>query len=346
MNKTSKILILAATILAIGIIASLVRKRHQVSSFHEEKNTRQRDLMVSKKQLTTEANSPLIKLMKSYQTPIEFYGKVVDQHGDTIEGATVNVSLAKTVFGDSDEDSEFTIMSDSKGLFSVNNLRALALGISVTKEGYLNYYGGDTIKPVSSRSIDYGLIASKGQEYKNPKNPTLFTLHKLGLLEPIVYVEEKRWRLRVDGTPREIALDSKEALGRHQIRFKFTSNWNELPKNNEMYGKQFDWVFEAFIPGGGFLKNDSDYNLEAPEVGYSETLKLEYPASMPKETWKAFMYGRYFVKFADGTHGRIRFSVSGNSDDSPLSMTSWMNLKPGSRNVASPLRDTTIIPED
>lgn len=345
MNKR-KVLILAGTILVAGITASLVKKRQLASASYKEESTRQRKLMVSKKQSITEGTNPLRKLIKSYQTPIEFYGKVVDQYGDIIDGATVNVSLAKTVFGDSDEDSEFAIMSDSEGLFSVNNLRALALGISVTKEGYLNYYGGDTVKPVSSRSIDYGLIASKGQEYKDPKNPTLFTLHKLGSLEPIVYVEEKRWRLRCDGTPREIALDSKEAIGKHQIRFKLTSNWNELPKNNEMYGKQFDWVFEAFIPGGGFLKNDSDYNLEAPEVGYSETLKLEYPASMPKETWKSFKYGRYFVKFVDGTYGRIRFSVSGDSDDGPLSMTSWMNLKPGSRNVASPLRDTTMIPEE
>src|SRR5690606_16875707 len=107
----------------------------------------------------------------------------------------------------------------------------------------------------------------------------------------------------------------------------------------------FDWKLEARIPGGGFLKNDSDYNFEAPEDGYKETLEIEYLASMPEEEWKRVAHRRLFVRFADGTYGRIQFSISGGSDLRPLYMTSWMNLKPGSRNLASPHKDGFGMPK-
>jgi hypothetical protein len=348
MSRNRKFVILIAVIVIVGIVVWLLFFQRKLPGLQENRNVLSsiRNSASPRDQTGVTTGNPVKDFLNAYRTPIEFYGKVVDQYGNTIGGATVKVLPTRKPFADSDESSDFEIISDTNGLFSVNNLKGLSLGIYVTKEGYLDYYGGDTDKPVSSRSIDYGLLDSKGSEFKDPKYPTLFTLHKLGPLEPIVYVEERRWRLGVVGTPREIALDSNDGLGGHQIRFTFTSNWNQLPKDNEINDKRFDWFFEARIPGGGFIKNDSDYNLEAPEFGYSETLKFEYPATMPKETWKKFRYGRYFVKFADGTHGRIRFCVDGDSDAHPLSMTSWMNLKPGSRNLASPLRDTTMIPEE
>jgi hypothetical protein len=52
--------------------------------------------------------------------------------------------------------------------------------------------------------------------------------------------------------------------------------------------------------------------------------------------------GRYFLKFADDTYGRIHFKIDGASDSRPLYMESWLNLKPGSRNLAT---DKLIIGE-
>jgi hypothetical protein len=79
---------------------------------------------------------------------------------------------------------------------------------------------------------------------------------------------------------------------------------------------------------------DNDFNFEAPESGYKETIRVEYKADMPASKWQKFAQGSFFVKFADGSHGRIRFSVEGFSNSSPLLLGSWLNLKPGSRNVA------------
>lgn len=246
-------------------------------------------------------------------------------------------------FGNSD--TEMDLSSDVNGLFFVRGIRAVSIGVVVTKDGYLTLGDRGLENPASSRSIDFGLSDSKGKQFKDPDHPTLFTLHKIGPVEPLVYVKEKRWRLVVDGTPRKIALDSEKGIGAHQIEFRFLSGWSQIP-SGKRYGRRFDWSLEAHIPGGGFIKNKSDYNFVAPEAGYEETIQIEYAAAMPQGQWKRSRSERYFVIFSDGTHGRIRFDIDGASDDGPLSMTSWMNLKPGSRNLASFTKDNTDMPDE
>jgi hypothetical protein len=197
--------------------------------------------------------------------------------------------------------------------------------------------------PASSASLEYSGDAETGKMHSRPSTPLILTLHKVGDSEPMIYVERKSWRLPVDGTPRSIALDSEDGTGIHQIEFRFWSEWNQLPKTNEMYGKLYNWTFEARIPGGGFIWNDGDFNFEAPESGYSEMIRYHYHADLPREKWQRVQHGRYFVKFSDGTHARIEFDIDGKSDVTPLRMASWMSLKPGSRNLASPMKSSHIF---
>jgi hypothetical protein len=350
MNKNRKIVSVVGILVAIGVTVYLKNNRSlkppSRKASEKNDNSTVQDSASSRKRPIPRIGDPVRDFINAYKTPIEFYGRVIDQHGDAVRGALIKILPTNNAFGDSDSSSDFEIASDSNGLFSVNNIKALSVGIQVTKEGYLSLGHNDIDKPASSRSINYGLSDSKGEEYKNPKKPTLFTLHKIGPVEPMIYVANQRWALAVDGTPRKIALDSEKGIGVHQIEFRFKSNWNQIPKNNEMYGKLFDWSFEARVLGGGFIKNNSDYNFDAPDNGYAEAIKFEYFSTMPKEDWKKFKYARYFVKFADGTHGRIRFDINGALDDSPLTMTSWMNLKPGSRNLASSEKDNFGMPSD
>lgn len=199
-------------------------------------------------------------------------------------------------------------------------------------------------RPASSRRIEYGLDGSGGLQFKDPQHPTLFTLHKLGPLEPQAYIAEKSWRLPADGNPRNIALDSEKGVGSHQIEFRFKTGWVTLPNVNGVNFMGFDWNLEMRIRGGGFVRNKSDYAFEAPESGYEESIKFDHPKDSP--IWKKTDSGRYFVKFSDGTYGRIRLGIAGNSDSSPLMMTSWMNLKPGSRNLASDKKDGTVMMDE
>ena len=287
----------------------------------------------------------LAGFLKVFKTPIEFYGKVVDQHGDPVVGAAVML-LPFDNMGESSR-SKMMLRSDEQGGFSVKGLTGLAMGVQVTKDGYMTLPDLGLEKRASSRRIEYGLDGTGGKRFKNPSRPTLFTLIKIGPLEPMAYTEQKRWGLLVDGTPRKIALDSNDGIGPHQIEFRFMSDWGKLPADNEINSKRYDWSFEARIPGGGFLINASEYNFEAPPDGYQESIKIAYPSTMDPAQWKRSEFGRYFVRFPDGSYGRLRFSIDGASDsnDGALSMTSWLNLTPGSRNLASKHWDSSIVSE-
>lgn len=282
-------------------------------------------------------------LIELYQTPIELYGKVVDQNGDPVPDANVSLIPFDNPEGEASR-TKVTIASGPNGEFSIKGLKGSGIGVSVTKTGHLTFPASEEGRPASTKVLEYGLLEDKGSRFKDPTKPTVFTLYKLGPMEPLVYFDDQRWRLQVDGTPRFVSLDTKNGTGPHQIEFRFTSNWNQLPNENASNFKRFDWKLEARIPNGGFVSNKSDYTFDAPESGYNETIVIDYPKDHTK--WEKTVNRRYFVKFADGTYGRIRFSIDGDSDRSPLLLTSWMNLKPGSRNLASEKKDGTGIFDD
>ena len=287
-----------------------------------------------------EIEDPTAAFLGAFKAPIELYGKIVDQHGKPVSGATVWLSPVDRPSGDQ-SNSKMTLISNASGEFSVKGKQGFAMGVRATKDGYMTLppLGGSS----SSAMISYGEGGMTGKRYSNPATPLVLTLYEIGPVEPIFYVERTNRKLPVDGTVRAIALDSDKGLGEHKIEFRFKSDWIKLPKNNEMYGKRYDWSFEAYIPGGGFVESDSDYKFEAPENGYQESIKIDYLATMPEGQWKHNVHRRYFVKFPDGSHGRIRFSIDASTDSAPLCMTSWLNLKPGSRNLSSNDWDPTRV---
>jgi len=289
-----------------------------------------------------EPKDPTAALLGAFKTPIELYGKIVDQHGNPVAGATVRLSPVDRPFGDQSK-SAMTLLSGATGEFSVKGKQGFAMGVRASKDGYMTLPPLDG--PSSSAMVSYGGEGKAGKRYSNPATPLDLTLHEIGLVDPIFYVERTNRKLPVDGTLRAIALDSEKGQGDHRIEFRFKSDWSKLPKNNEMYGKRYDWSLEASILGGGFLESDSDYKFEAPENGYQETIKIEYSVELPQDKWLYNIHRRYFVKFSDGSYGRIRFSIDASTDSAPLNMTSWLNLKPGSRNLSSNKWDPTRVSE-
>lgn len=270
-------------------------------------------------------------LIALLNTSIKVYGKVTDQHGKPVAGAKVKLSPINRF---KDSYGKRTVITDGDGKFFAEELYGNALGLSAEKDGYLR------IPPMSSFSSSASLSYERGgggtgDRHADPSNPIVLELLKIDPVEPTIHVGKKRWKLPIDGTPRKIALDSEEGRGAHEIEVRFSSTWNQLPMDNEINSKLFEWSFEIRIPGGGLAWDQSDLEFEAPATGYEESVQYEYSATMPREEWKRVRQGRYFVKFADDTYGRIQFSIDGGSDRSPLYMESWFNPKPGSRNLAT-----------
>jgi hypothetical protein len=281
-------------------------------------------------------NNPAGEFLDLFKTPIELYGRVEDQHGKPVPGATVNLYPVDNPLGNPSANA-VVMNSDAEGKFSVKGLKGVMLNVSVSKKGYL--YISPIGGPSSQASIGYSDEVQSGKRYSNPKTPLVLRLQDPGPLEPLVFVREKRWALAIDGTPLLIALDSEEGKGSHQIEFRLWSDTHSRREPGKNGYSAFDWTFEARIPGGGFIWSDSDLNFEAPITGYKEMIRYHLPASLPRDKWKRFRNGRYFVKFSDGTHARIKFDVDAGSDRRPLTMQSNFNPKIGSRDLATDMTD-------
>ncbi len=280
--------------------------------------------------------SPWKQFFGAFKTSIDLYGKVVDQHGEPVVGAKVLLTPVDTAFADQSI-SKTTVMTDQNGLFSVTDKKGSAIGVRASKDGYMSYPGFPG-QPLSGTTVDYAFGAEGGKRHSNPSTPLLLTLHKVGPVDPVFYVKEKGWRLELDGTPRKIALDAVDGKGTHVIEFSLQSGRMNLPeKRSERYGMIYEWNFEAKIAGGGFVPVDSDFKFEAPETGYQESIQFGSSSTLPKEEWQRSAQRRYFVKFPDGSYGRIFLYVDAGTRAKygPLNMTSWLNLKPGSRNLSS-----------
>src|SRR5262245_56403895 len=78
----------------------------------------------------TGSNALPAELLNRWQAPIEFYGKVVDEHTNPVASATVNFHWVETPTEDGNKTS--ATQSDAAGLFSLTGARGPSLTVSVS----------------------------------------------------------------------------------------------------------------------------------------------------------------------------------------------------------------------
>ena len=140
-----------------------------------------------------------------WRTPIEFYGKVVDEDTNPVANASVHfvwTDLSKN--GTSEKDTA----SDQDGVFSLSNTNGKNLIVQVSKNGYYSY------QPFGA-AFNY---AGENQNFvPDAANPVIFRLKKKGVTEPLVHVQSpmggpKGFRIAKDGTADEISLTTGKAV--------------------------------------------------------------------------------------------------------------------------------------
>ena len=70
-----------------------------------------------------------------FSTPIEVYGKVVDENGNPVARASVEVHINDNP-APNKSGTTYTKMTDEGGLFSVTGMHGLASGLKAAKSGY------------------------------------------------------------------------------------------------------------------------------------------------------------------------------------------------------------------
>ena len=197
-----------------------------------------------------------------WRTPITFYGKVVDQDGLPIAGATVDVGVNDASPTGS---SVYKHRSGEDGYFMVSGIKGNHVHIEVSKDHYLS--GSE-----SFRSYTYGGMAgSRGIHQPDPQKPEIFRLQRKGEAVPLIR-NEKLWGIPPDGQIFSVDLlqgkiQNTSNSGSFEIRFERTA-----PASTG----EFNWSLTFLsVPNGGFIITEDEFTMVAPMTGYEPTLQVK-----------------------------------------------------------------------
>ena len=276
----------------------------------------------SKKRPSATYEKMVEQFRSDFRTPINFYGKVIDQGGNPVPDAEVKLSANDKADG---RPSDYTRKTDEAGMFSITGAHGITLAVEVSKPGY-RAIAPQHGKTTSSGLFDYGL-SSHGVYQSSESAPTIFMLYKPGPTEPLVKIGEKNFRIARDGSPLSIALDGRNT---HQVILRCWNTDLQRPEGQQKY----DWRLEITVPNGGLVARNDAFDFEAPTDGYLPTDKIDMPASLPfgRGGWSGSAERSYFLRFADGVFARAKIEMHAGGDHFVV-WESFLNPKAGSRNL-------------
>lgn len=250
-----------------------------------------------------------------FLTPIDFYGKVIDQSGSTIPQANVSLLFANKLSGGGTEE---TTQTDNNGVFHASG-HGLGINVQVSKEGYY-------VLKESRGTFAYAEAAGKIDRHTDLVNPAIFVLRKMG--QPVALIHLKKCiRLKKDGTPVEVDLATGKT-GQTGIRVEaWIYDQSHQPNSNDPY----DWRCRISVSGGGLVARKGEFDFAAPSDNYSPSDEINMPA-LANNQWQDQVSRQYFLKLADGRYARIEFEITAGGDHYFV-INSYLNPTPGDRNL-------------
>jgi hypothetical protein len=254
--------------------------------------------------------------LDEWRTPIRFYGKVVDETGQPIEGVVITFGVT-----DLSPEGHSTIGTESgaDGLFFLQGVNGKHLSIKLYKPGYY----------VSRLNPAGFFYAGRNDNFvANPNQPVVFHLRKQGQGEPLITMDFPGFariaQLPRNGTP--VAFDlingtTNTPSGGH-IQFEFTGD----PISRET--KRFNWQLRITTQGG-LLETHEEFPFSAPESGYAAEVEIKHPVTL-EDAWQTTIERKYFIRLADGRYGRIEFRLMARNG--VFTMLSYVNPT-GSRDL-------------
>ena len=254
-----------------------------------------------------------------WKTSIEFYGKVIDQEGKAVAGATADVIWTDMSANGS---SHMEATSDAAGLFSITGIRGKHMTVQVNKAGYYRQLTD------AKSAFEYAGFWEPSYHIPDKGKPVIFRLWKKGEGVALVHLGPTLFGVKPDGIPAVFDLASgRKNIGRGDVSVRIT-------KGAKSASKQFDWevTLEAVGSGAGIIESKEEFMTAAPEGGYQSIWKFSQKAGAEK--YQSEMQSKFFVKTAGGQFARIEVRVLPEYNDAAaVDLVSDFNPKPGDRNL-------------
>jgi len=249
-----------------------------------------------------------------WQAPIEFYGKVVDENSNAVSGVNIHFRWieAPAEGGEKTADTQ----SGSDGLFSLHGKIGRSLTVWFGKEGYYASHGGQ---------MGFLYALGLGIHSPDPQNPVIFKLRKKGQgaelttsdngIRPSVAV-----RVPKNNTPVRVDFFQRKASATGQV---------EISQNKPPWKEATEWSLRLSIPDGGFVKNQDEFQFEAPETKYEPT--VEYQFTKGETNWTTQVSKQFYIAFGQPRkYGWLR--IESNLAQETIFLTYAINPT-GSRNL-------------
>ncbi|HEC12600.1 MAG TPA: carboxypeptidase regulatory-like domain-containing protein [Acidiferrobacteraceae bacterium] len=260
----------------------------------------------SDQQLMAELDVPeaavrkLFKAIDSITGPIEFYGRVVDQHGKSVEGVKVVYSVNSSPgFGGP---GRYTAITDSDGRFSVSEVRGITMTIwDATKPGY-------AINAIGDFRIRSNNRAELVTTY-TPDNPYIISAWKLPEPGVVWSAQHSKVKLIPDGRLYSVTFADHRATieeGQSDKAHLWISMTAEPDEKRYLQGS---WSITIEAVDGGILPTKDVLMYEAPETGYARRWEKVY--TMDEDGYKTGLAKQklYFVAHNKGVYGRVVMDV-------------------------------------
>ncbi|MCX6937305.1 MAG: carboxypeptidase-like regulatory domain-containing protein [Verrucomicrobia bacterium] len=222
-----------------------------------------------------------------WKTPIEFYGKAMDQFDEPVAGA--KVTLMWSAMGGTQGKEELT---DSDGTFSLKGAQGKGVSVEILKNGYLRTnraYG----------SFEYAAFFEDNFHVPDPSKPVIFRLQKLTDAEPM-YKYLPTGRVLLDGTPLMLNIATGK-VGAGDVAFSII-----LGKDRGAVGPDYTLNIKG-TGGAAFAPSDEEFLFSAPEAGYKPELTVTQVASDPKYSIAQKL--RFYVKTSAGKYAAVEVEI-------------------------------------
>lgn len=202
-----------------------------------------------------------------WRTPIEFFGKVIDERNQPIASAEIEIEWVGTSekYG-GDGVGHRKMLSNDKGHFEINGIEGKRLLVRVHKDGYYNR------KSWNDGAFEYGGFWL--EEFIEPDRnaPVVFHLVRRPTAEPTYHVDFRSiskppaWETRIN----LLAQPTEDAAG-GDIILKIAR------PPHPGYQKPFDWQLKIEgVNGTEVIMSKDEFMILAPDEGYQKTIAMNY----------------------------------------------------------------------
>lgn len=249
-----------------------------------------------------------------WKTPIEFYGKVVDQFDAPV--ADAKVTLMWSAMGGTQGKETMTA---GDGKFDLTGANGKGVSVAVSKEGY------DSPGEYARKSFEYAAFFQDDFHVPDPEQPVIFQLHKIMEAEPM-YVFYADGKISADGAPLWLNVASGKTGGSGDFAFKLT-----VGAGRNAYGPDYTLTMVA-QGGAGFVFTQEKFAAAAPESDYQTSFTLTQKADNP--TYQAAQNFTFYARTGAGKYAKIYVEISVRPAGEPTDFSATISYNPsGSRNL-------------